>query len=245
MPNRIDGWRWAEKVWFSFVVGVTLGWPANSLGQSTKDFIRAGELAGKITVQIHTSDFTGKKWAQKVGAGTIIDPSGIVLTCSHVLGTHYRVRVRLIDNTQYAAEVLGRFPEHDLAVLKFEPKEPIEAARGLKDELVAPGTAAICVGFPHGRRSKLAATIQNYIPMEEKGPVRPRTPILYFKGTVVPGYSGGPLMSLDGKLLGVVIARSLEEPVGLAVPTEVLREDLKRIELPKTSSEPGKESSGS
>jgi serine protease Do len=217
------------------LVGSILFGPAPAHGQSTKEFIRAGELAGKITVQILTSDFTGKKWAQKVGAGTIIDPSGIVLTCSHVLGTHYRVRVRLIDNSQYAAEVLGRFPEHDLAVLKFEPKDPIEAARGLKDELVAPGTAAICVGFPQGRRSKLAATIQNYIPIEEKGPVRTGTPILYFKGTVVPGYSGGPLMSLDGKLLGVVIARSLEQPVGLAVPTEVLREDLKRIELPKTS----------
>lgn len=217
------------------LVGSILFGPAPAHGQSTKEFIRAGELAGKITVQILTSDFTGKKWAQKVGAGTIIDPSGIVLTCSHVLGTHYRVRVRLIDNSQYAAEVLGRFPEHDLAVLKFEPKDPIEAARGLKDELVAPGTAAICVGFPKGRRSKLAATIQNYIPIEEKGPVRTGTPILYFKGTVVPGYSGGPLMSLDGKLLGVVIARSLEQPVGLAVPTEVLREDLKRIELPKTS----------
>jgi serine protease Do len=138
----------------------------------------------------------------------------------------------LIDNDQYAAQVLGRFPEHDLAVLKFDPKEPILAAPGLKDELVAPGTAALCVGFPSGKRSKLAATIQNYIPMEAGGPVREGTPILYFKGGVIPGYSGGPLMTLDGKLLGVVIARGLEQPVGLAVPTEVLRADLERVSIP-------------
>ncbi len=130
-------------------------------------------------------------------------------------------------------------------MLKFEPKEPIEAARGLKDELVAPGTAALCVGFPQGRRSKLAATIQNYVPIDEKGPVRAGTPILYFKGKVIPGYSGGPLMSLDGKLLGVVIARTLEEPIGLAVPTEVLREDLKRIESPRTAPDPKKDARSS
>jgi S1-C subfamily serine protease len=206
--------------------------------QSTSEYLKAGELAGQITVQIQTSDFSGKKWSNKTGAGTIIDPSGVVLTCSHVLGTHFRVRVRLIDNTQYAAEVLGRFPEHDLAVLKFSPKEPIKAIVGLKEELVAPGSPAICVGFPSGRRSKLAAVIRDYIPLQETGPVQLGTPVLYFKGGVVPGYSGGPLMSLDGKLIGVVIARSVSEPVGLAIPTEVLKRDLARVTIPKEPASP-------
>ncbi|MBY0585832.1 serine protease [bacterium] len=210
--------------------------PDKVRGQSTDDYLKAGELAGKITVQILTSDFSGKKWSNKVGAGTIIDPSGVVLTCSHVLGTHFRVRVRLIDNTQYAAEVLGRFPEHDLAVLQFHPKEPINAIVGLKEELISPGTPALCVGFPSGKRSKLAAIIKDYIPNQEQGLVRIGTPVLYFKGNVVPGYSGGPLMSLDGKLLGVVIARSLREPVGLAIPTEILKQDLQRATLPKPPS---------
>lgn len=199
-------------------------------GQSPNDYLKAGDLAADITVQIMTSDFTGKTFARKVGAGTIIDESGIVVTCSHVLGTHYKVRIRLGNGNQYACEVIGRFPEHDLAVLKFEPKEKLKVAPKLHEGLLAPDSPALCLGYPRGKMDMVPAYIKVYLPDAGINLLSKGTPVIIFEGAIEPGYSGGPLMTLQGGIIGVVFGKNRDSGVGLAIPIRILKADLKRIE---------------
>lgn len=199
-------------------------------GQSPNDYLKAGDLAAEITVQIMTSDFSGKNFSRKVGAGTIIDDSGIVVTCSHVLGTHFKVRVRLVNGNQYACEVLGRFPEHDLAVLKFEPKEKLKAAPKLHEGLLAPDSPALCLGYPRGKLDMVPAYIKLYLPAAEINLLAKGTPVIVFDGDIEPGYSGGPIMTLNGGIIGVVFGKNRESGKGLAIPIRILKADLKRIE---------------
>jgi len=192
---------------------------------------RAAQIAADMTVQILVSDFDGRRWTRKTGAGTIINREGVVVTCSHVLGDHHRVRVRRIDGKTFDAVVLGRFPEHDLAVLKIKPPEGLEPAQGIPEGLAAAGTTAICIGFPKGARDQCIAEVGDYVTGVETGLVHASTPILVFKGRIAPGFSGGPLMDLDGRLLGVVIAMSKVQPqLGVAVPASVVLKDLERVE---------------
>lgn len=213
---------------FGLVLFLAAGSFANA--QSPNDYLKAGDLAADITVQIMTSDFSGKNFSRKVGAGTIIDDSGIVVTCSHVLGTHFKVRVRLVNGNQYACEVLGRFPEHDLAVLKFEPKEKLKAAPKLHEGLLAPDSPAICLGYPRGKLDMVPAYVKLYLPDAGINLLAKGTPVIIFDGNIEPGYSGGPLMTLKGGIVGVVFGKNRESGKGLAIPIRILKADLKRIE---------------
>jgi S1-C subfamily serine protease len=204
--------------------------PCLATAQSGNDYLKAGDLAADITVQIMTSDFSGKNFSRKIGAGTIIDQTGIVVTCSHVLGTHYKVRVRLANGNQYACEVLGRFPEHDLAVLKFEPKEKLKVAPRLHEGLLSPDTPVICLGYPRGKMDMVPASVKLYLPDAGIELLAKGTPAIIFDGAIEPGYSGGPIMTLDGGIIGVVFGKNRQSGVGLAIPIRVLKADLKRIE---------------
>lgn len=191
----------------------------------------ASRIGGQMTVQILTTDFNGKKWDRKTGAGTIINKDGIVVTCSHVLGPNERVRVRRLDGKTFAAEVLGRFPEHDLAILKIAPPGDLEVAKEIRAGLVDENTRAVCVGFPGGKRDICLATVGQYRRDIGPGLVKEDTPVLTFQGKIAPGYSGGPLMDLEGRLMGVVVAMTKTQPtIGVAIPASVVLEDLQRIE---------------
>ena len=209
---------------------IILSAPHLVTAQSSNDYLKAGDLAADITVQIMTSDFSGKKFSRKVGAGTIIDQTGIVATCSHVLGTHFKVRVRLANGNQYACEVLGRFPDHDLAVLKFEPKEKLKVAPRLHEGLLSPQSPALCLGYPKGKMAMVQAYVKLYLPDAGISLLGKGTPAIIFEGDIEPGFSGGPLMTLDGGIVGVVFGKNRETGDGLAIPIRVLKADLKRIE---------------
>lgn len=196
----------------------------------------ASEIAGQMTVQILTTDFNGKKWSHKTGAGTIINKEGVVVTCSHVLGEIERVRVRRSDGKTFAAEILGRYPEHDLAILKIAPPGDLEVAKEIHEGLVEENTSAVCVGFPKGKRDACLAKVGNYRRDVGAGVVQENTPVLTFQGAIAPGYSGGPLMDLDGRLLGVVVAMTKTQPtIGVAIPATVVLQDLQRIKETNTT----------
>ena len=58
-----------------------------------------------------------------LGSGFIIDPSGIVVTNNHVIEGADEITIIMFDQKEYKAELLGRDPKADLAVLKFDPGE--------------------------------------------------------------------------------------------------------------------------
>ncbi len=149
------------------------------------------------------------------GTGVIIVDSGLILTNLHVVQGAQRIEVTFFDGTDSEATVVGERPEHDLAVLQAKtlPDDMMPATMrstaGLK-----PGDEVVAVGFPFGIGPSASAGVisglkRDYVSPEGK---RLLTNLIQFDAAVNPGNSGGPLVTLDGEVIGIV--------TGLLNPTE-------------------------
>jgi S1-C subfamily serine protease len=157
---------------------------------------------------------TGKADWQR-GTGVIIVDSGLILTNLHVVQGARRIRVTFSDGLDAEATVVGERPEHDLAVL--QPKElpddlmpaTMRSTAGLQ-----PGDEVVAVGFPFGIGPSASAGVVSGLKRDYVSPEGKRllTNLIQFDAAVNPGNSGGPLVTLDGEVVGIV--------TGLLNPTE-------------------------
>ena len=164
-----------------------------------------------------------------VGTGVVIVDKGIILTNLHVVAGANRVEVVFANGQESEAAVVSARPEHDLAVLqaKTVPDDLVPATlrstRGL-----APGDEVVAVGFPFGIGPSASAGVISGLRREfwsQRGQRR-LTNLIQFDAAANPGNSGGPLVTLDGEVIGIVTG--LLNPtdqrvfigIGFAVPIE-------------------------
>ena len=84
-----------------------------------------------------------------LGSGFIIDKSGIVVTNNHVIEGADEITIIMADKTVFTAELLGRDPKADLAVLKFDPKDKELVSVSWGDsEIARVGDLTIAIGNP-------------------------------------------------------------------------------------------------
>jgi len=166
---------------------------------------------------------------RSVGSGVVIVDTGIILTNLHVVAGAERVGVIFDDGTEAEAEVIGVQPENDLAVIQAKtlPDDLVPATlRSTKD--LGPGDEVVAVGFPFGIGPSATAGVisglrRNYVSPDGK---RALTNLIQFDAAVNPGSSGGPLVTMDGEVVGIVtgIMNPTEQRVfigiGFAVPIE-------------------------
>ena len=164
-----------------------------------------------------------------VGSGVVIVDKGIILTNLHVVAGARRVTVVFADGLESDATVVGLQPEDDLAVLQAA-KIPDDLApatmRSTKD--LAPGDEVIAVGFPFGIGPSVSAGVVSGLRREFQSPQGKRllTNLIQFDAAANPGSSGGPLVTTDGAVVGIVTAilnpnaQRVFVGIGFAVPIE-------------------------
>ncbi len=138
--------------------------------------------------------------SDSLGSGFIVSPDGYILTNNHVIEGAAEIIVRLHDRRQYVAELVGRDPRSDVAVLKIEA-EGLPAARIGKSSELAVGEWVLAIGSPFGFDFSVTAGI-----VSATGRSLPRESYVPFIQTDVainPGNSGGPLFNLDGEVVGI------------------------------------------
>jgi len=166
---------------------------------------------------------------QGVGTGVVIVDKGIILTNLHVVAGAERVKVVFADGMESDAEVVGLRPEHDLAVLqaKTVPDDLTPATMRSTGDL-RPGDEVVAVGFPFGIGPSASAGVISGLRREfrsEEGK-RVLTNLIQFDAAANPGSSGGPLVTLDGAVVGIVTAilnpseQRVFIGIGFAVPIE-------------------------
>ncbi|MCL4800952.1 MAG: trypsin-like peptidase domain-containing protein [Burkholderiales bacterium] len=166
---------------------------------------------------------------QGVGSGVVIVDKGIILTNLHVVAGAERVKVVFADGMESDADVIGLRPEHDLAVLQARtvPDDLVPATMRSTHDL-APGDEVVAVGFPFGIGPSVSSGVVSGLRREfrsEEGK-RVLTNLIQFDAAANPGSSGGPLVTLDGAVVGIVTAilNPTEQRVfigiGFAVPIE-------------------------
>ena len=171
---------------------------------------------------------TGKQDIQR-GTGVVIVESGIILTNLHVVNGMRRIHVTFSDGTDAEAEVIGQRAEQDLAVLQAKTlPDDIMPATMRSTAGLRPGDEVLAVGFPFGIGPSASAGVisglkRDYVSPEGK---RVLSNLIQFDAAVNPGNSGGPLVTLEGEVVGIVtgLLNPTEQRVfigiGFAVPIE-------------------------
>jgi len=164
-------------------------------------------------------DFFGRpatSVAEAVGSGVIVDPSGYILTNSHVIENMGKqtLTVVLSDQSQYPATLAGNDPSTDLALLKISASHALPVATLGNSDTVDIGEWVVAIGNPRGfdwtvtagvisakNRSGPAWEKQDNFGNVTSGPTI--TGLLQTDAAINPGNSGGPLLNARGEVIGI------------------------------------------
>ena len=160
-----------------------------------------------------------------MGSGVIIDESGIILTNNHVVSGEGTITVRLHDGRQFDAVEVKRDPKTDLAVIRIKGADDLVAARLGDSDSAQVGDWVLALGQPFGLEGTVTAGI-----VSAKGRglgITARENFIQTDAAINPGSSGGPLVNLDGEVIGVNTAISSSgggnQGVGFAVPMNLAK----------------------
>jgi serine protease DegQ len=164
-----------------------------------------------------------------VGTGVVIVDKGIILTNLHVVAGSEKIRVTFADGLEAPAVITGVQPENDLAVLQAQklPDDLIPAVMRSTADL-QPGDQVAAVGFPFGIGPSVSAGVVSGLKRSFRSPEGKQElgNLIQFDAAANPGNSGGPLINMNGEVLGIVTA--ILNPtqqrtfigIGFAVPIE-------------------------
>jgi S1-C subfamily serine protease len=174
-------------------------------------------------------DEDGEDIEKSVGTGVVIVDKGIILTNLHVVNGAKRVQVVFADGLESDATITGVRPEHDLAVLQAQTiPDDLFAATMRSTADLALGDQVFAVGFPFGIGPSVTAGVVSGLRREFRSPEGKRllTNLIQFDAAVNPGSSGGPLVTAEGAVVGIVTAilnpidQRFFVGIGFAVPIE-------------------------
>lgn len=153
------------------------------------------------------------------GAGCIVDPSGIVITNKHVIGSAYGLTVVLEDGVTYPASVLD-VDNDDLAVLKISANRPLPYIEIGDSSNIQVGQRVLAIGNPFGLERTLTTGIISRIDYKLNR--------IQTDAAINPGNSGGPLLNTRGELIG--INQAILNPsgrssagIGFAIPANTVK----------------------
>jgi S1-C subfamily serine protease len=186
-----------------------------------------------VTIASHvrsTDTFGGSSTGKAVGTGFVVRSDGVILTNYHVIENALDTTVTLADGRSLTARVLATDRDHDLAIIKVGATDLPTVTLGdssdvaVGERVVAIGYALSLAGGPtvtSGIISSTARTIQVQDTSGTSGSqatVRTYRDILQTDAALNPGNSGGPLVTLDGRVIGIDAAGSTQaENVGFAI----------------------------
>jgi serine protease Do len=137
---------------------------------------------------------------QGSGSGFIIAADGKILTNAHVVDGADTVTVRLSDNTEYLAKVVGKDKQSDVALLKIDAKNLPVVKLGNSDQLSV-GEWVLAIGSPFGL--DYSATQGIVSALSRRLPNETYVPFIQTDAAVNPGNSGGPLFNTRGEVVGI------------------------------------------
>ncbi|MEO7241636.1 MAG: trypsin-like peptidase domain-containing protein [Variovorax sp.] len=164
-----------------------------------------------------------------IGTGVVITDKGVILTNLHVVAGAEKIKVTFYDGLEVEAVVTGTQPEDDLAVLQAKqlPDDLIPATMRSTADL-SPGDQVAAVGFPFGIGPSVSAGVVSGLKRSFRSPEGKQAlkNLIQFDAAANPGNSGGPLVNMEGEVLGIVTA--ILNPtrqrtfigIGFAVPIE-------------------------
>ena len=177
-----------------------------------------------------------KEHRQKsLGSGFIIDKDGFILTNNHVVENTDEIMVKLADEKEFPAKIIGRDPKTDLALIRIETDRPLKPLPLGDSDKLEVGDWVVAIGNPFGLGDTVTAGIvsakyrhigagsyDNFIQTD---------------ASINPGNSGGPLLNTSGEVIGInsaIFSRSGGSiGIGFAIPINMARDLLPQLKKGK------------
>jgi serine protease Do len=168
--------------------------------------------------------------AKSLGSGVVIDAAGHILTNEHVVGRADRIRVSVADGRELDAALIGADPNNDIAVLKAETDEDLPwIPFSTSDDLMV-GEPVIAIGNPFGLSNSVTTGVISATNRSIRTDQHVYHGFLQTDASINPGNSGGPLLSAEGKLIGINTAvYDGGQGIGFAIPIDVARRVVREL----------------
>jgi serine protease Do len=154
------------------------------------------------------------------GSGFVISQDGYIVTNNHVVQDMDEITVHFLNGDELEAEVIGRDPKTDIALLKVDPGKKSLATIALGDsDATRPGDWVVAVGNPFGLAHTVTAGIVSAKHRRDVINRQSYEDFIQTDAAINPGNSGGPLIDLQGRVIGINTAiRSNANTIGFSVP---------------------------
>ena len=153
----------------------------------------------------------------------ILDPNGYIVTNNHVVEGATQITVTLSDRREFPAKIIGTDPKTDLAIIKIEAKDLASMKWADYDELQV-GDVVLAVGSPFGLSSTVTFGIISALGRGNVG-IADYEDFIQTDAAINPGDSGGALVNMQGKLIGIntaIFSRTGgSEGIGFAIPSSI------------------------
>jgi serine protease Do len=176
--------------------------------------------------------------ATSLGSGFIIDPSGLVVTNNHVIADADEIHVKMHDDTDFEAEVVGKDPKTDLALLRVKSDKPLPFVSFGDSDAIRVGDWVMAIGNPFGLGGTVTAGILSAHHRDINA--GPYDDFLQTDASINKGNSGGPMFNMNGEVIGINTA--IYSPtggsigIGFAIPASLAEgviEQLKKYGKPR------------
>ena len=163
------------------------------------------------------------------GSGLIVDSHGYIVTNNHVIGEAAEIEVRFFDKTKLIAQVVGKDPDTDLALLKVNADRPLPSARFGDSSTVKVGQWVLAVGNPFGLDRTVTLGVVSGIGRENINLSRYEN-FIQTDASINPGNSGGPLFNLQGEVIGINTAIiNFAQGIGFAIPSNMAAQVIEQL----------------
>ena len=164
-----------------------------------------------------------KEYKQRaMGSGFLIDAEGDIITNNHVVAEADKIEVTLSNGKNYEAEVVGRDPKTDIALIRIKDSNSFPHLSFGDSDKIEVGDWVMAVGNPFGLENTVTAGI---ISAKQRNiGAGPYDDFLQTDASINPGNSGGPLVNMDGEVVGINTAIvATGQGIGFAIPSNLAK----------------------
>jgi serine protease Do len=157
---------------------------------------------------------------RSLGSGFIIDKDGYIVTNNHVIENADQIKVKLADEREFDAQLVGRDPNTDLALIRIKGASDLVPLKLGNSNKLTVGSWVVAIGSPFGLEQTVTAGI-----VSAKGRTLgsgPYDDFIQTDASINPGNSGGPLLNLNGEVIGIntaIVANG--QGIGFAIPVNM------------------------
>ncbi len=166
-----------------------------------------------------------------MGSGFVIDPSGIIVTNNHVVEGAELIEVHFNDDTILKAELVGRDPKTDVAVIRVKPEKPLPTVAFGDSDTLRVGEWVLAIGNPFGLGGSVSLGIVSARNRDINA--GPYDDFIQTDAAINKGNSGGPLFNLKGEVMGINTA--IFSPsggsvgIGFSVPANTVKNVISQL----------------